>query len=361
MSRPILIMAGGTGGHVYPALAAASYLRERGAALLWLGTRRGIETRVVPESGIELLTIRSSALRGKGLLRTVLAALELPVAVAQALLICLRRRPVLALGMGGFAAAPGGIAAWLLRIPLLIHEQNSIAGAANKALSRFAATVMQGFPGAFRDGPRVVTTGNPVRREILNLPDPAARRPGAVPGQVNVLVLGGSQGAHRLNQAAPAGLARLQQKLQVNVRHQCGRRDHDETRRRYDRLGLAAARVEPFITDMAAAYGWADVAVCRAGALTIAELCAAGLAAVLVPFPHAVDDHQAANARYLADAGAAWVLPEAELTGEKLAELLRRLCAAPGTLAAAAARARQRAFPDAAAAVGRLCLEHAHA
>jgi len=354
-----MIMAGGTGGHVYPALAVAEYLRARGVSLFWLGTTRGIENRVVPQQGIELLTVRVSGVRGKGLRSKLAAPLKVLAAILQALYICVRRRPAAALGMGGFASGPGGIAAWLLRIPLLIHEQNRVAGTTNRILARFAVKIMQGFPGTFEARTGAVTTGNPVRRQIADL---AGRETSAsASGRLNVLVLGGSQGARKLNRMAPLALDRLQHRMKLNVRHQCGERHLAETQRVYDGLQLDQVRLDPFIDDMASAYEWADIAVCRAGALTIAELCAAGLAAILVPFPYAIDDHQTANARYLRDAGAALLLPEDELTETGLEDLLWQLFSTGDRLSELARNSRSCAFPDAAQAVGALCLEHAYA
>ena len=354
----IMIMAGGTGGHVYPALAVADYLRAQGVALFWLGTPLGIENRVVPEHGIELLTVRVSGVRGKGWRRKISAPLTILGAILQALRICRQRRPAAALGMGGFAGGPGGIAAWLLGIPLLIHEQNRVAGTTNRILARFAVKIMQGFPGTFADGAKVVTTGNPVRRQIADL---CRQKPEKSSGGLNVLVLGGSQGARQLNRVVPQGLDRLKRRLQVNVWHQCGERHLVETRRVYAGLQLDRVRLDPFITNMAAAYQWADIAVCRAGALTIAELCAAGLASILVPFPFAIDDHQTANARFLCDAGAALLLPEDELTGAGIEDLLWQLCSTENRLSELARNTRLCAFPGAAQAVGSLCLEHAYA
>ena len=378
--NPIMIMAGGTGGHVYPALAVAEYLRAQGVPLFWLGTPRGIENRVVPQQGIELLTVRVSGVRGKGLGSKLAAPVKVLAAIFQALYICIRRRPAAALGMGGFASGPGGIAAWLLRIPLLIHEQNRVAGTTNRILARFAVKIMQGFPGTFEARAGAVTTGNPVRRQIADLAgrgrdesrgqskitparagDPDNEDFTLTPASVNVLVLGGSQGARKLNQVAPPALDRLQRRVKLNVRHQCGERHLAETQRVYDALQLDQVRLNPFIDDMAAAYEWADIAVCRAGALTIAELCAAGLAAILVPFPHAIDDHQTANARFLCDAGAALLLPEDELTETGLEDLLWQLFSTEDRLSELARNSRSCAFPDAAQAVGALCLEHAYA
>lgn len=354
--KPIMIMAGGTGGHVYPALAVADYFRSKDVPLFWLGTAHGLESRVVPEKGIELLTVRISGIRGKGISSLLFASVKIFIAVLHAGYICLRRRPALVLGMGGFASGPGGIAAWLLRIPLFIHEQNRIPGTTNRLLARFAVKVMQGFPGTFKPGPKVVTTGNPVRKEILGLSGLKTRGIDKAPGELNVLVLGGSQGAKKLNEALPAGLARLKQKFRIAVRHQCGQGHLDETRRRYRELDFDTVKIEPFIADMAAAYGWADIVICRAGALTLAELCAAGLASILIPFPFAIDDHQAENARYLSERGAAILLPEDELTGEKIEGLLVELCATKSRLLNVAEKASELACPDAAETVGLLCL-----
>ena len=369
---PIMIMAGGTGGHVYPALAVAEYLRARDVPLFWLGTSRGIESRVVPEQGIELLTVRVSGVRGKGLKSKLAAPVKVTAAILQALYICIRRRPAAVLGMGGFASGPGGIAAWLLRIPLLIHEQNRVAGTTNRILARYAVKIMQGFPGTFDNVAGTVTTGNPVRRQIANLAGREcdesrgqSKISDAVltltPASVNVLILGGSQGARRLNQVAPRALERLQHRMKVNIRHQCGEKHLAETRDIYAGLQVDQVRLDPFINDMASVYEWADIAVCRAGALTIAELCVAGLASILIPFPFAIDDHQTANARFLCDAGAALLLPEDELSETRMEDLLWQLCSNGNRLSELARNARRCAFPDAAQAVGALCLEHAYA
>ena len=371
---PIMIMAGGTGGHVYPALAVAEYLRARDVPLFWLGTPRGIENRVVPEHGIELLTVQVSGVRGKGLKSKLVAPVKVLAAIFQALYICIRRRPAAVLGMGGFASGPGGIAAWLLRIPLLIHEQNRIAGTTNRILARCAVKIMQGFPGTFEDSARTVTTGNPVRRQIAELAERESRGQSKISDEiltltpsiptsasVNVLILGGSQGAQQLNRVAPPALERLQRRIKVNIRHQCGEKHLAETQDIYAGLQLDQVTLAPFIDDMASAYEWADIAVCRAGALTIAELCIAGLASILVPFPFAIDDHQTANARFLCDAGAALLLPEDELTETSMEDLLWQLCSSGNRLPELARNARRCAYPGAAQAVGALCLEHAYA
>lgn len=320
MNARIMIMAGGTGGHVFPALAVADELRARGAEVFWLGTRNGMEAELVPQAGIEMEWVSISGLRGKGLLGWLLAPLRLAKATFQSLEVIMRRRPMAILGMGGFVAGPGGLVSWLLRKPLLIHEQNAIAGLTNKLLARVANTVMQAFPNTFEKSARVVDSGNPVRQEIIALPEPQQRF-GNREGNLRVLVLGGSLGAQALNEMLPEALAMLPLEQRPEVWHQAGKRNIDDAQQLYKDASVAA-RLEPFITDMAEAYGWADVVLCRAGALTISELAAAGVGAMLVPFPFAVDDHQTANARYLSDNGAALLLPQTELNAERLKEIL---------------------------------------
>lgn len=349
-----MIMAGGTGGHVFPALAVAAELRERGAEVFWLGTRQGLEAKVVPAAGISMEWVSVSGLRGKGLLAWLLAPWRLLWAVLQVLAVMLRQRPVVVLGMGGFVTGPGGVVTWLLRKPLVIHEQNAIAGLTNRLLAPLAQRVLEAFPGTFQ-GRHAVHTGNPVRRAIAELPAPEerfAQRSGAV----RLLVLGGSLGARALNEIVPAALAQLSSRPEIW--HQAGSRHLDEARAHYRDAGVTA-RVEPFIDDMAAAYGWADLVVCRAGALTIAELAAAGVGAVLVPYPHAVDDHQTRNAAYLADAGAAVIVQQRELTRDKLRDLLASLIDRSRLLVMAQV-ARRLAKPQAAALVAEQCWEAAH-
>lgn len=350
-------MAGGTGGHVFPAMAVAEELRGRGYAVLWLGTDEGLESTLVPASGLPLITIRVAGLRGKGWLHWLVAPLRLGRALIEALQILRRRRPVVALGMGGFASGPGGLAAWMLRIPLLIHEQNAVAGLTNRCLSYLASRVLLAFPESFRPGVKVRVTGNPVRREICALVDPQSRLAGRS-GPLRLLVVGGSQGAHRLNSVTPLAVQRINAEMPVSIRHQAGEREYETVRAQYAAAGVGAT-VTPFIEDMAEAYGWADLVLCRAGALTVAELAAAGLPAILVPYPYAVDDHQTANARWLCDNGAAVLLPERELDAGKLAALLLDLGRAPERRLAMACRARAMARPEAAALVADLCLEAA--
>jgi len=355
----VLVMAGGTGGHVFPALAVAEALRARGAAVQWLGSRGGMESRLVPARGYPFHAVAVRGLRGRGPVGWLQAPWRVLRAVGGALAVLRRVAPHVVLGMGGYASGPGGVAAWLLGRPLVIHEQNAIPGLTNRILARLARTVLEAFPGSFPAPARARHTGNPLRAEIAAL---AARettpRPAGAP--LRVLVLGGSQGARALNEAVPAALAALGARAAVEVRHQAGERNLDAARAAYEAHGLD---VEPlaFIDDMAASYAWADLVLCRAGAMTVAELAAAGVASVLVPFPFAVDDHQSANARYLGDAGAALVVPERELQPAQLAGLLADLASARERLAAMAAAARRLAVLDADARVADACLEVARA
>lgn len=351
----VLIMAGGTGGHIFPALAVARHLREAGAEVLWLGARDGLETRLVPRAGIELATIRVRGLRGRGLLGRLGFPVRLAVAMGGAVAVILRFRPLVLLGMGGFASGPGGLVAALLHRPLVIHEQNAVAGLTNRWLARVATQRLTGFAGAL---PRATHVGNPVRDDIGALPPPGVRLAGRK-GRLRLLVLGGSQGARSLNEAVPAVLGALPVDRRPRVHHQCGRGAADEVRRRYVEARVEA-RVEPFIEDMAAAYGWADLAVCRAGALTLAELAASGLGAVLVPYPWAVDDHQRHNAEPFVEEGAARRLTEGPAFAERLAETLADLLGGEASrprLTAMASAARGLARPDAAAEVARICME----
>lgn len=359
MVARVLIMAGGTGGHVFPALAVARYLRGQGVEVTWLGTRRGLEARVVPEAGFPIDYISVAGLRGKGLGGWLLAPLRLSRALAQAIGVCRRRRPGAVLGLGGFVTGPGGVAAWLLRRPLVIHEQNAVAGLTNRLLARLAHRVLEAFPGSFPGGIATETVGNPVRAEITGLPAPAERFTDRS-GSLRILIIGGSLGARALNETVPAALARLPAEPAVQIRHQAGRDKETPTRAAYAMAGVEA-RVTPFIDDMAEALGWADLVICRAGALTVSELAAAGLGAVLVPYPHAVDDHQTRNARYLDEAGAARLLPQAGLSADSLASVLKELLeeGREGLLKMAEA-ARRLARPDATRRVAGTCLEVVH-
>lgn len=356
--RRFLMMAGGTGGHVFPALATARRLQELGHDVHWLGSAGGMEERLIGDTDIPLSVIRVSGLRGKGLMAKLAAPVRLVRALAQAIAVVRRVKPDCVVGMGGFASGPGGLAAWLLRKPLLVHEQNAVAGMTNRILSRFAKTVMEAFPGSF--GGDVVTrcTGNPVRADVAALAAPEQRF-GDRSGPLRVLVLGGSLGARAINETVPAALAQVPAGQRPQVRHQCGERNLDHARAGYQEAGVDVS-LEPFIQDMAEAYGWADLVICRAGALTVSELCVAGVGALLVPFPHAVDDHQTRNAGYMVKAGAGLLLPQGRLTPELLAQTLMDLEADRQRILDMAMAARTLARPDATERVVNYCLEAAH-
>ncbi|MBB3231584.1 undecaprenyldiphospho-muramoylpentapeptide beta-N-acetylglucosaminyltransferase [Halomonas stenophila] len=353
--RRALIMAGGTGGHVIPALSLARSLTAAGVEVAWLGSPRGIENRLVPAAGIPLHHVAVSGLRGNGLVGWLLAPWRLARAVGQAARVIRDVDPQLVVGLGGFASGPGGLAAWLKRRPLVIHEQNAVAGLTNRALARLACRVYAAFPQAFPGRAEVV--GNPVRSEIAVLgesPRPAAtmrERP------LRLLVVGGSLGALALNQRLPEALARLPAASRPEVHHQAGRDKDAATREAYEQQGVEAD-VTAFIDDMAAAYDWADLVVCRAGALTVAELAAAAKPALFVPFPHAVDDHQTANAAALVEEGAAALMPQNEMSAAALADRLATLLD-PEALATMAAQARRCAHLDAVERLVAGCMETA--
>ncbi len=347
-------MAGGTGGHVYPGLALARVLREQSLEVLWLGTARGLESRVIPAEGIPIEQLSVAGLRGKGLLTWLAAPFRLVRALVQALAVMRRHRPLVVVGLGGFVSGPGGVAAWLTRHPLLIHEQNAIAGLTNRLLAHLARVVLEAFPGSFGADVQARTIGNPVRRDISTLPPPAERFAGRT-GPIRLLVIGGSQGAARLNAVVPFALKRLSGSLAFDVRHQAGERWVEAGRASYAQAGVRAD-VRPFIEDMSEAYGWADLVICRAGALTVSELAAAGVGSILVPFPAAVDDHQSWNAQYLVREGAAVLIPDRELTAQVLATELQRLCTGRGKVLAMAERARLLAKPRATDELAASCL-----
>ena len=350
--RPVMILAGGTGGHIFPGIAVAHALRERQVPVVWLGSAGGMETRLVPAHGIAIDTLRIGGLRGKGVLALLAAPFRLLRALFDALAILRRQHPRSVLSMGGFAAGPGGVAAWLLRRPLIVHEANRAPGFTNRVLAKFARRVLCGFPGSFTHGGEVV--GNPVRAEVAALPPPAQRFAGR-DGALRLLVLGGSQGARALNNAVPKALALLSD-VPVDVRHQSGENLRAEAESAYAAAGVTAS-IEPFIQDMAAAYGWADLVICRAGAMTLAEVCAAGVGALLVPFPLAVDDHQTRNAEYLVERGAARLLPQSDDLAIHLRDALEELLPNRAALLAMAESARAAALPDAAAHVAAICMQ----
>ena len=354
-NRSILIMAGGTGGHIMPGLAVADILRSQGWKVTWLGAPDSMEAELVPKHGYGMAWVRFSGLRGKGLLRKLMLPFNLLTALWQSAAAIFRHRPDVVLGMGGYITFPGGMMAALLRRPLVIHEQNSIAGLSNKVLARIAQKTLSGFPDVL---PKAIWCGNPVRSSIAGLPDPQIRY-AARSGKLNVLVVGGSLGAKALNEAMPQALAQLPEGVRPNVIHQTGKQHFAAVQQLYRQAGVQAD-IRSFLDDMAGSYANADVVICRAGALTIAELAAAGVASILIPFPFAVDDHQTHNARFLSGRNAAWLLPQSELSAEKLAQLLRELADSQQgreKLSVMAQQARSVAKADAAQQVAQVCAE----
>ncbi|MFL1454412.1 undecaprenyldiphospho-muramoylpentapeptide beta-N-acetylglucosaminyltransferase [Marinobacter sp. GN3S48] len=356
--RRFLMMAGGTGGHVFPALATARALQQKGHEVFWLGSAGGMEERLIDETDIPLALVHVSGLRGKGKLALLAAPFRLMRGLGEAFTVIRRIRPDCVVGMGGFVTGPGGVAAWLNRIPLVIHEQNAVAGMTNRLLVRFAETVLEAFPGSFGD--KVVTrcTGNPVRQDLAELAAPEQRM-AEREGPLRLLVVGGSLGAQVFNQQVPEALAKLPQAERPVVRHQCGEKHADAARDAYEQSGVEAS-VEPFIKDMAEAYSWADLVLCRSGALTVSELCVAGLGAILVPFPHAVDDHQTMNGQHMVSAQAAVLVPQPKLNPQSLAETLRDLSNDRSRVLNMAKAARSLARPDATERVVNYCLEAAN-
>ncbi len=323
----VVITAGGTGGHVFPALAVAEELQTRGFLVHWIGTKKGLEAVLVPQHQIPISYIHVQGLRGHGWRRLFSAPLMVYQATRQCIKILQKQRALCVLGMGGYVTGPVGLAAWISRLPLVIHEQNAVAGTTNKILAKFARQVLQAFPGTFNEKDKVTVSGNPIRKEITALPAPeqrfAPRR-----GGCRILVLGGSLGASILNEWVPEALARLPDTIELDVCHQCGEVHLENTTALYTSLRLKNWRVEKFIENMAEALGWADLVIARAGALTVSELATAGVGSLLIPYPYAIDNHQARNAQYLADRGAAIVCLQKELSSEilstKLLELLQQ-------------------------------------
>lgn len=351
-AAPVMILAGGTGGHIFPALAVAKVLRARGVPVTWLGAEGAMETRLVPQHGIPLDTIAISGVRGKGGLALLGAPLRVFKAIRRAGSVLRQRSPRAVVSFGGFAAGPGGMAARLQGRPLLVHEQNRAPGFTNRVLAKFARRILAGFPGSFPA--REEAVGNPVRDEIAGLPTPVQRFAGRAE-PLRLLVLGGSQGARALNLALPQALSALSV-FRIEVRHQCGEKMREEAMRAYAETDVIAS-VESFIVDMAEAYAWADLVVCRAGASTLAELCAAGIGSVLVPFAAAVDDHQTKNAMYLVEHGAAVLLKQDDQLASRLQQVLSELASDPARRLAMANAARSLAKPDAAERIADIILE----
>jgi UDP-N-acetylglucosamine--N-acetylmuramyl-(pentapeptide) pyrophosphoryl-undecaprenol N-acetylglucosamine transferase len=354
MTKRIVIMAGGTGGHVFPALAVAQYLLEQGWQVSWLGTERGLESRVVSENGIELDNCAVAGIRGKGVGSKIAAVFRLVQACWQAARILRQRKPDVVLGMGGFVAGPGGLVAKLLGIPLVIHEQNRVVGTTNRLLARFANRVLEAFPDSFKKSANATCTGNPLRKAFLTQ---LTERDYNAPAN-KILIIGGSQGAQILNEVVPDAIACWCQQANtsnVQVRHQTGAAMQTQVAQRYRTLNIAA-EVPAFINDMMAAYQWADILICRAGAMTVSEVAAVGIPAIFVPLPTAIDDHQTANAKFLTDANAGLLLMQKDLNANTLAEHLALILNNTATIGLAA---RQRARLDATAVVASYCMAEA--
>lgn len=340
--KTFMLMAGGTGGHIFPALAVARSLQERGHHVIWLGSEGAMETRIVPQHDILLETLAIKGVRGNGLKRKLLLPFTLWKTISAAKRLLKKHRVACVIGFGGFVTFPGGVAARLLGIPVVIHEQNAVAGLANKTLANWATRVLYAFPKAFDFANGLV--GNPVRAEIAQLPEPQSRFANRT-GRLKITVVGGSLGANVFNELLPQALAQLPEEMRPEVLHQTGKGRLQDVQNRYANCGVQA-QCQEFIDDMVSVYRDSDLLICRAGALTIAELTASGVGALLVPFPHAVDDHQTANARFMVHAQAGLLLPQSQLTADNLASILSGLDR--NQCLAWAEQARTLAMPDSA-------------
>ncbi len=349
MGNTIMIMAGGTGGHVFPALAVAQNFQEKAWQVSWLGTQKGIESRVIPEQGIEIDWLTVSGLRGKGRLALLRAPLMLILALKQARAALQKRQPDVVLGMGGFVAGPGGLMAKMMGIPLVIHEQNRIPGTTNRLLSRIANIVLEAFPGGFKQPVKAVCTGNPLRKSFS---EAVGKKRLGNNKSLHILVVGGSLGAHILNKTVPEAIA---SDKNVRIKHQTGEKDLQQVKADYA-ANKVEAEVMPFIDNMAEAYQWADLIICRAGAMTISEIAATGLPSILIPYPYAIDDHQTANASYLSDAGAGILIPQHQLTADLLAETIKNV---KGKLEQMSLAAQQCARLEATEKVAQICINEA--
>ncbi|GAB3482574.1 undecaprenyldiphospho-muramoylpentapeptide beta-N-acetylglucosaminyltransferase [Marinomonas epiphytica] len=348
--KKVAIMAGGTGGHIYPALACAHAFTDRNVEVQWLGSKGGMEEKLVPEQGFKMHTLSIKGVRGKGVLGLIAAPFRILHAIGQAVAILQKMKPDVVLGMGGFVAGPGGIAAKLLGIPLVIHEQNAIAGTTNRLLAKVANVKLQAFDQAL-DG--AMHVGNPIRKDILRQLHRPSRLDKARP--LKLLVVGGSLGAKAINDLVPQLLSQWPHSQRLDVWHQTGVRNHQEVMSQYAQLEVEA-RVEPYLENINQAYYWADMVLCRAGAMTVSELAVAGLPAIFVPYPHAIDDHQTANARYLEKVGAAYLLPQPELNVEKVMALLTELIENDEKLLEMGDKAKMVAHPNATQDVVMHCL-----
>lgn len=356
MIRPVMILAGGTGGHVFPALAVAKQLREQDVPVIWVGTERGIEYRVVPEAGFKLVTMQIQGLRGKGLKYYLQAPFIIIKALWQALIIILRHKPSVLLGMGGFVTGPCGLMAVLMRKPLVLHEQNAIMGLTNRILAPLAKKVFAGF---IYDSDKIEFCGNPVRNELLTIDNPETRFAKRDNSKIRVLIIGGSQGSKALNKVVPEALVSIADEYDLEVCHQTGVGVHNAVRRAYasapDKLQQAQVQVYEFINDMQTAYDWADLVICRSGAMTLAEIASVGLGAILVPYPYAVDDHQTINAQQFVEQGAACLIAEQKLTANRLASLLQEILS-NGQYRQMASQAKALANMNAAKRVAQVCM-----
>ncbi len=357
MKPKILIMAGGTGGHIFPALAVADYLTAEQWEVVWLGTPNSMEAKIIPNAGYAMEWVTIRGVRGKGCLAWVGLPMKFAKAVYQVIGILHRHQPNIVLGMGGFVSAPGGMASWLLNIPLLIHEQNAISGLSNRLLSHFATCTLTAFPQSFKPQARVSVLGNPVRATLLDWDSPKQRGL-ARRERLHVLVMGGSLGALVFNHTLPKVFQQLaQQGFKLDIWHQTGEKHFEIAKQCYQDCDLKVNLVA-FMTDMAVAYAWADMIICRAGALTIAEIANIGLAAILVPYPYAVDDHQTANAKFLTEQGAGILLPQTEFKVETVLKILSDLCAKPETIVAMAEKAYTLAQPQATKNIVKYCEDY---
>lgn len=351
----VLVTAGGTGGHVFPALAAAKAFQEKGVQVRWVGTRQGIESRIVPANDIDIEYVDVAGVRGQGVARLLWAPLRIAKAVMRVMGIAREFKPDMVLGMGGFVTGPTGVAIWLSGHSVFIHEQNAIPGFTNKMLARISKKVFQAFPGTFPATSKVETTGNPVRQEIVALESPEQRYDDRS-GPLHILVLGGSQGAVALNQSVPQALAKLKGTFEFTVRHQAGEKNIKAATECYQSANVDAD-VIPFIDDMAQAYAWADLVICRSGALTVSELAAAGVASLLVPYPHAVDDHQTRNGEYLSHSGAAVLVQQKDLSEDLLANIIKDQLSDRDQLKKMAVKARSLAMTNATEKLVQRCME----
>lgn len=357
-SKRILVMAGGTGGHVFPALAVAKYLSQQGWQVRWLGTAERMEARLVPQHGFDIDFIDIKGVRGNGMLRKLAAPFKILRSILQAKAVIKSFQPDVVLGMGGFASGPGGIAARLAGIPLVLHEQNAVPGMTNRLLAKVASRVLCAFDNTFGDEFQAQVVGNPVRHELVALGEEPAQSNDAA---LKVLVVGGSLGAKVFNDVLPQVLGACSQSKAITVWHQVGKGNLESVKASYQALGQEdKVKVSEFIDDMEAAYKWADVLVCRAGALTVSELAAVAKPSILVPYPHAVDDHQTRNANVLVEAGAAFLLPQATMTADVLAEQLIALATDRQELALMGQKARSVAVLNATQSVATTCQQLAN-